>query len=134
MALEPGEAGGIAFFAPFEESLECLVHSVQGILQHLSIDVFVLRTKLFDLWQMGRLISERDADLTHPIGFFAFLKGSIVEFPIAVERELESFTLLTRWVYSVFKSFLHSSHSFLEDEYIISHMSINKYSSYKTNK
>src|SRR5262245_21654116 len=60
ISLEAWEAWGFALFAPSKEILECFVYSVQGILQDLRIDLFILRTKLFDLGQLSRLILERD--------------------------------------------------------------------------
>jgi len=67
---------------------------MQGILQDLGIDLFVLRSDLFDIWQLSRLIIERDTDTTHAVRFFSFLKCRIVQLAIMVKCELESITLL----------------------------------------
>src|SRR5258708_16449152 len=73
--LEAWEAGGFAFLHSFEEGFERFIHPFQGILQDLRIDLVVLRSNLFDLWELGRLIVVEDANLAHAVGFTAFLFG-----------------------------------------------------------
>src|SRR6266699_591942 len=113
ISVEPGEAGGFAFLASLEESLECLVYTLQGVLEHLGVDLLILRTDLFDLWQLGRLVFIGNAHLAHPIGFLALLKRGIVEFAITVKCELEGISLFASGVQAICKSLLHGSHSFL---------------------
>jgi len=82
VSLVPGEARGFAFLAPFEESLERFVYSLERILQDLGIDLFVLWPDLFDGRKLGRLVIVGDADTAHTVCFTAFLKGRIEEIPL----------------------------------------------------
>src|SRR3979409_2259340 len=73
ISLEAWEACSVALFAPLEEGLERFVHPLQRVLEHLRIDLFVLRTKLFDLGQLSRLHLIGDTDTTHMPSFASFL-------------------------------------------------------------
>jgi hypothetical protein len=119
---------GLAFLAALEERLECFVHSLECILQHLGIDLFVLWSDLFDLGELGRLVIVGDPDTAHPVVLAALGEGCIVQLAIAVKCELQSSRLFACGIDAILKSFLHGSHSFLEYGWIIASMSIYTYS------
>ena len=65
----PSLVSGIPCFCarldPSKEGLESFVHALQGVLQHLRMDVLVFLTQVFDLRELVDLIVATDAIILH---------------------------------------------------------------------
>src|SRR5262249_35135281 len=73
ISLKTGISGLLSLLHAPEEVLERFLHSMQGILQNLCIDLVKLRSVLFDCWELSRLHLKIHTHPTHTPGFTSFL-------------------------------------------------------------
>jgi hypothetical protein len=90
-----------------KERLERFVCSVQHILGHLAIHLFVFRTINLDDRKLRALCLKRDADMVLLPGFLPLLQSSIVEMSAKTQRLAKLLSLVIRGIHSVFERFQH---------------------------
>src|SRR5262249_38140287 len=93
--LETGRTRGLSGLDAAEEGLERPTQPGQYVLQHLGVDVAIVRPNLFAVWQLGALSGDGDAHPAFLPGIATLLKSSIVEFPAAAQDNRHRL-LLTR--------------------------------------
>src|SRR5437016_3745551 len=93
-------------YAP-EECLESFIYPTKNILKYLSIDILVLFSYLFDLWQLVLLVINPYRFVGILPCLFALLQGSIVQLTTPVKRPFQLLSLLFIWIEPILKCSSH---------------------------
>jgi hypothetical protein len=95
----------IASTDALEKRLEGAINPQYDILQHLGVDLRILRHCLLNTWQFGLLLVIRDGDATRAPGCSTLANGGVVHMAAEHQRALKHKFLIRCWLEVVFVGF-----------------------------